>query len=109
MLHTPRPTPFERRTATLCCALALGMAGSAAAQNAPAPGKASDQELATAFTSADKDRDKALSPFEARRMQAIATQFARFDSNKDGFLSLDEYMAAAKAAQPGASKLPAKK
>ena len=41
------------------------------------PGKTTDQELTTAFTSADKDRDKALSPFEARHMPPIAAQFAK--------------------------------
>lgn len=104
MFPIHRMTPFERRTATLWCALALGVAGSAAAQSAPAPGKATDQELTTAFTSADKDRDKALSPFEARHMPAIATQFAKFDVNKDSFMSFEEYMAAMKGTKPPAKK-----
>jgi EF hand len=105
MFSTHRMRPAAPHMAALFCALSLGIAGSAAAQSAPAPGKGSDQE---AFASADKDRDKALSPYEARRMTTIAPQFAKFDVNKDGFMSFEEYVAAMKGGKP-AAPAPAKK
>lgn len=104
MFNSPQMIAAEGRTIALFCILSLGAAGSVAAQSAPTPGKSTDQELTAAFTSADKDRDKSLSPFEARHMPVVVTQFAKYDANGDGFMSFEEYMSALKGRKAAAKK-----
>ncbi len=45
------------------------------------------------FRSLDRDGDHRLSKAEARSRQDLAQRFAAVDSNADGYLSVDEYMA----------------
>jgi Ca2+-binding EF-hand superfamily protein len=102
MFHFPlsiiRHSGF-RHSLLLLCAAASGAAISASAQNALDPSKASEKELIEAFTRADKDRDKSLSPFEARHLPVVSKEFAKYDGNSDGYMSLPEYMAAMKSAK----------
>lgn len=111
MFHFPmsilRRGTFHR--AMLLCAVASGASISAHAQAALDPAKASSQELTAAFNQADKDHDKSLSPFEARRLPVVSKAFAKYDSNGDGFMSLPEYMAAMKSAKAGANTKASKK
>jgi hypothetical protein len=97
-------TAVDWRTIGLLCVLSLGAVGSVAAQGAPKPDKAASPELTAAFTSADKDRDKSLSPFEARHMPEVVGQFAKYDANHDGFMSFDEFMSAKNGGKPAAKK-----
>lgn len=83
------------RGTLLWATLILGFTCSVATAQMSAAKPASDQELTAAFTEADKDKDKSLSPFEARHM-AIAADFAKYDTNSDSYLSFEEYMTAMK-------------
>jgi len=47
-----------------------------------------------AFDALDKNRDGYLSKQEAAGEKELAKRFARFDANKDGRLSVDEYLKA---------------
>lgn len=69
--------------------IALLCAGSMPAQ--PALGK--DQKN-QAFAALDKNGDASLSQPEAAAEKELAKRFAKFDMNKDGRLSEDEYMKA---------------
>jgi Ca2+-binding EF-hand superfamily protein len=79
--------------------LALSAVGNAMAQGTPVSAKSTNQELSAAFTAADKDRDKSLSPFEARHLPIVSEDFARYDTDGNKFLSLEEFMAALKGAK----------
>ena len=59
---------------------------------------ADDIEKKTAQTEAqfralDRDGDQRISESEARSERKLAQRFAAVDSNGDGYLSVDEYMA----------------
>jgi hypothetical protein len=77
-------------------ALALALAPMAQAQaTAEQPAAAPKAESAEqAFKRADANSDGKLSKTEAARLPAIADRFEALDSDKDGFLSMNEFMAA---------------
>lgn len=96
MAHFRNRASVGCRGSLLLATLMLGITCSVAtAQGATNAKPASDQELTAAFTEADKDKDKSLSPFEARHMP-IAADFAKYDTNSDSYLSFEEYMTAMK-------------
>ena len=86
-----------RSTCVFVLAAALPLA--AAAQTPPAqPGQApasSTPEIA--FMRADANNDGKLSKAEATRLPAVAQKFDALDKDKDGLLSMAEYMAAFEA------------
>jgi EF hand len=95
------------RSATLIATLAATLPLTALAQQAqpgqPAqPGQqqpaASTPEIA--FMRADTNGDGKLSKAEAARLPAIAAKFDALDKDKDGMLSMGEYMAAFEAPAP---------
>lgn len=86
---------FEKRSVLLFAALTLGTAGAAFAQSS-ATGAAGDQQIAAAFTQADKNGDKSLSMEEAKSMPAVSEQFTGIDANSDGKLSMQEFSTAMK-------------
>ena len=49
--------------------------------------------MEAAFTRADGNGDGKLSKEEAARMPAIAAKFDELDTNKDGFLNMEEFAA----------------
>ncbi len=61
------------------------------------PAAASKADAAAAFKRADTNADGKLSKEEAGSLPAIAARFDEFDKDKDGFLSMDEFMAATTA------------
>jgi hypothetical protein len=86
-----------RRIATLTLAsFAIGAPTLSQAQ-APGPStqqpSAADKAAADAFNRADINHDGKLSREEAARLPAIAAKFDELDKDKDGSLSLDEFMA----------------
>ena len=83
------------RSATLLAALAVALPLTALAQQTqPAqPGQqpaASTPEIA--FMRADTNGDGKLSKAEAARLPAVASKFESLDKDKDGMLSMGEYM-----------------
>jgi EF hand len=94
------------RSATFIAALAAALPLTALAQQAqpsqPAqPGQqpaASTPEIA--FMRADTNGDGKLSKAEAARLPAIAAKFDALDKDKDGMLSMGEYMASFEAPMP---------
>ena len=86
---------FEKRSVLLFAALAVGSASVAFAQST-ATSAAGDQEIAAAFTQADKNGDKSLSMDEAKSMPAVAEQFMGIDANGDGKMSMAEFTTAMK-------------
>jgi hypothetical protein len=91
------------RSATLIAALAAALPLTALAQQAqPAqPGQqpaASTPEIA--FMRADANGDGKLSKAEAARLPAVASKFDALDKDKDGMLSMSEYMTAFEAPAP---------
>ncbi len=85
---------FDARSVLLFSALAFGGLSAASAQST-AP-SAADQEVASAFSRADKNGDKSLSVEVARSMPAVSEQFEKIDSNGDGKVSEAEFMKAMK-------------
>ena len=88
-----RLTSFEARSLLLIASVTLGVAGSAYAQSTAAPAKpaATDTEITAAFTKADKNADGKLSRDEAAALPAVAANFDRVDSDKDGTISSTEF------------------
>lgn len=93
---------FEARSVVLFSALTLGCAAAVQAQSpAPppartatqmsAPASAAGQEAIAAFARADANKDGRLSPKEAELLPAVAQRFDMLDSNRDGFLSREEF------------------
>ena len=74
--------------AVAAAALALPTAG-AAQTAAPAPNAAAE----AAFKRADANADGKLSKDESARLPSIAAKFDELDKDKDGFLSMGEFMA----------------
>ncbi len=107
---------FELRSVALLAALTVGAALSAQAQTtgsgavkAPAmPGapvtqsaapKAAptSQDTEAAFARADANKDGKLSRQEAARLPAVEQRFDQIDTNKDQFVSREEFEAAIKS------------
>lgn len=91
------------RSASCIAALATAVPLTALAQTAqPAqPGQqaaASTPEIA--FMRADTNGDGKLSKAEAARLPAVSAKFDALDKDKDGMLSMGEYMAAFDAPMP---------
>lgn len=86
---------YSLRTSTLALIAALPLAALAQSGGKPAqPGQApasSTPEIA--FMRADADGDGKLSKAEAARLPAVAQKFDALDKDKDGALSMTEYMA----------------
>lgn len=97
-------TAFQWRALVRLCLLTFGVASGAAAQDVTKPSMGASPDLLAAFTTADKDRDKSLSPFEARHMPDVASQFAKYDANRDGYMSMEEFMSAKKGSKPARKK-----
>jgi hypothetical protein len=87
--------PLRSSFITLAIALPLT---AAAQQPTQPPGQApasSTPEIA--FMRADANGDGKLSKAEAARLPAVAQKFDALDKDKDGMLSMSEYMAAFEA------------
>ena len=107
---------FEIRSVALLTALTVGAAlgahaqgadsgglkapsGSStpSAQNAPAPSGPTNQEVGAAFIRADANKDGKLSRQEAVRFPAVEQRFDQIDTNKDQFVSREEFEVALKS------------
>jgi hypothetical protein len=86
---------FESRSVMLFAVITLGAAGTAWAQSTAAP-MGSDKEHRALFAQADKDGNQSLNKDEAKAIPGLAEQFAKVDTNGDGAVSEDEFMAAMK-------------
>lgn len=67
-----------------------------ASPNAPAlpPSKWTEQQIRQAFELADADNNGQLSRAEAQRLPVMPHSFEDIDTNKDGAITLDEFLAA---------------
>jgi EF hand len=99
-------TKTTLRSATFIAALAAALPLSALAQQVQ-PGQPAQpgQQPATstpeiAFMRADANGDGKLSKAEAGRLPAVAPKFDALDKDKDGMLSMGEYMTAFDAPMP---------
>jgi ABC-type transporter MlaC component len=94
-LDTPMLQRAQRIAAVTLASLALGAPALAQAQAAapPAQQQATDKAASDAFKRADANQDGKLSKEESARMPAIAAKFDELDKDKDGSLSMDEFMA----------------
>ncbi len=90
---------FEMRSVMLLALLTLGTATGVRAQTpsgaAIPANRATSQDLEAAFQRADVNQDGKLSRQEAERFPAVAQRFEQIDSNRDSFISLDEFSRAA--------------
>jgi hypothetical protein len=95
------PMTKTLRSACLVAALAAALPFAALAQQ-PQPGgqapASSTPEIA--FMRADANGDGKLSKPEAARLPAVASKFDALDKDKDGMLSMGEYMTAFDAPMP---------
>jgi EF hand len=91
------------RSATFIAVLAAALPLTALAQQGQ-PAQPGQQPSASApevaFMRADANGDGKLSKTEAARMPAIAAKFDALDKDKDGMLSMGEYMVAFDAPAP---------
>ena len=91
------------RSATFIAALAAALPVTVLAQQGQ-PAQPGQQPTAStpevAFMRADADSDGKLSKAEAARIPAVSSKFAALDKDKDGALSMGEYMVAFDAPAP---------
>ncbi len=95
-------TKTTLRSATLVAAVAAALPLGALAQQAQ-PGQPAQPATSTpevAFMRADANSDGKLSKAEAAKMPALAAKFETLDKDKDGMLSMGEYMTAFDAPAP---------
>lgn len=96
-------TAFEARSVALFTALLLGSAAASAQStaqpmtNPPAATAPAAGASAEAFKRADANGDQRLSRDEAKQLPAVAQNFDRLDSDKDGSISLAEFEKGVKA------------
>jgi hypothetical protein len=95
----PNVFHFDMRSTLLLALLTLGTMAAVHAQSAPAPAipanRVTTQDLEAAFQRADNNRDGKLSRQEAERFPAVAQRFEQIDTDRDSFISLDEFSRAA--------------
>lgn len=97
MFDRQRIALFEARSVMLFATLTLGTAGATFAQGSSLPETpVSNSEISAAFATADKDASGSLSREEAKSLPAVAEKFAQVDVNKDGAISMAEFMRAMK-------------
>ena len=87
---------FPFLPAALVAALLAGASVTACAQPAMPAGESGARErlaVESAFSRADINGDGKLSRDEAGHLPAIALKFDDLDTNKDGFLSMEEFSA----------------
>jgi hypothetical protein len=89
-------TKALRSTAVTLSVAFLSLA--AAAQQPAQPGASSTPEIA--FMRADTNGDGKLTKAEAARLPAVSQKFDALDKDKDGALSMSEYMAAFESPAP---------
>jgi Ca2+-binding EF-hand superfamily protein len=80
-------------SATAAALLLLGTTVAAQAQTTP-PAQPQAESAEKAFKRADANGDGKLSKAESARLPAIAERFEQVDQDKDGFLSMTEFMTA---------------
>ncbi len=85
------PMPAGATTSSPALAPRLGSA------NTNPPLQAQGSQAGVAFTRADANKDGKLSAKEAVMLPAISEKFEALDSNKDKFLSLEEFALATKS------------
>ena len=95
----PNSLTLDKRSVLLLALLTLGTAAAVRAQTAPGtaipPNRATSQDLEAAFKRADLNQDGKLSRQEAEFFPAVVQRFEQIDSNRDSFISLDEFSRAA--------------
>jgi EF hand len=89
MTKTLRPATL---ITTLACALPIAVLAQQAQPAQPTAPGASATEIA--FQRADSNADGKLSKAEAARLPSVGSKFDALDKDKDGSLSMTEYMAA---------------
>jgi hypothetical protein len=83
------------RSATLITSLACALPIAAWAQQAqPVPGTPGESAPELAFKRADANADGKLSKAEAAKLPSVGPKFDMLDKDKDGSLTMAEYMAA---------------
>ncbi|WP_310461888.1 EF-hand domain-containing protein [Sphaerotilus sp.] len=80
-------------TSLALCVPALSVAQTPSPSPTPTPSTTAQQTPESAFKRADANADNKLSKEEAARMPAIAAKFNELDKDKDGSLSMEEFMA----------------
>ena len=94
-LETPMVLRAQRIAAVTLASLALVapvLAQAQATSPSTQQAKAGDKAASDAFKRTDANQDGKLSKEEAARMPAIAAKFDELDKDKDGSLSMDEFM-----------------
>jgi len=76
---------------------APGSQGAPATQSATPPAGPATEDADAAFKRADANKDGKLSRQEAIRLPAVEQQFDKIDTNKDRFVSREEFEAALKS------------
>jgi hypothetical protein len=85
------------RSSFIALAAALPLAALAQQPTQPPGQSPSSSTPEIAFMRADANGDGKLSKAEAARLPAVASKFDALDKDKDGMLSMSEYMAAFEA------------